>query len=43
MILSELARLVSAQQGVFYIMNGKEGEPELKFACQLRLSGSERR
>src|SRR5206468_13016813 len=30
MILSELAPVVSAQQGVFYIMNGKEGEPELK-------------
>src|SRR5438105_4991654 len=30
MILSELAPVVSAQQGVFYIMNGKEGEPELQ-------------
>src|SRR5439155_441904 len=30
LILSELAPVVSAQQGVFYIMNGKEGEPELK-------------
>ena len=30
LILSELAPLVSAQQGVFYIMNGAEGEPELK-------------
>ncbi|MDQ3119810.1 MAG: response regulator, partial [Verrucomicrobiota bacterium] len=30
MILSELAPVVSAQQGVFYIMNGSESEPELK-------------
>ena len=30
LILSELAPLVSAQQGVFYIMNGAEAEPELK-------------
>jgi HAMP domain-containing protein/signal transduction histidine kinase/ActR/RegA family two-component response regulator len=30
LILSELAPLVSAQQGVFYIMNGSEAEPELK-------------
>ncbi|MDQ6764536.1 MAG: HAMP domain-containing protein, partial [Verrucomicrobiota bacterium] len=30
MILSELAPVVSAQQGVFYIMNGSETEPELK-------------
>src|SRR5436190_11104182 len=30
MVLLELAPVVSAQQGVFYIMNGKEGEPELK-------------
>jgi HAMP domain-containing protein/signal transduction histidine kinase/CheY-like chemotaxis protein len=30
LILSELAPVVSAQQGVFYIMNGNESEPELK-------------
>src|SRR3989440_211080 len=30
MILSELAPVVSAQQGVFYIMNGKEDESELQ-------------
>src|SRR5947199_4258105 len=30
MILSELAPVVSAQQGVVYIRNGKEGEPELQ-------------
>src|SRR2546423_743193 len=30
MILSELAPVVSAQQGVFSIMNGKEGESELQ-------------
>ena len=30
MILSELAPLVSAQQGVFYIMNGAAKDPELK-------------
>ncbi len=30
MILSELAPVVSAQQGVFYIMNGSPEEPELK-------------
>jgi signal transduction histidine kinase/HAMP domain-containing protein len=29
LILSELAPLVSAQQGVFYIMNGSEADPEL--------------
>jgi HAMP domain-containing protein/signal transduction histidine kinase/CheY-like chemotaxis protein len=38
MILSELAPLVSAQQGVFYIMNGSEAEPELTllatYACR---------
>ncbi|MFL6583878.1 MAG: HAMP domain-containing protein, partial [Chthoniobacterales bacterium] len=37
MILSELAPLVSAQQGVFFIMNGDNSEPELKllatYAC----------
>jgi HAMP domain-containing protein/signal transduction histidine kinase/CheY-like chemotaxis protein len=30
MILSELAPVVSAQQGVFYIIDGNGGEPELK-------------
>ena len=30
LILSELAPVVSAQQGVFYIMNNSAGEPELK-------------
>ena len=30
LILSELAPVVSAQQGVFYIMNGSPEEPELK-------------
>jgi HAMP domain-containing protein/signal transduction histidine kinase/CheY-like chemotaxis protein len=30
LILSELAPLVSAQQGVLYIMNGSDAEPELK-------------
>ena len=30
MILSELAPVVSAQQGVFYIMNGSPEDPELK-------------
>ena len=30
LILSELAPLVSAQQGVFYIMNGSDAEPELR-------------
>src|SRR5678809_597809 len=30
LILSELAPLVSAQQGVLYIMNGSDEEPELK-------------
>ena len=30
LILSELAPVVSAQQGVFYIMNGSETEPELQ-------------
>ncbi|MDQ6626140.1 MAG: response regulator, partial [Verrucomicrobiota bacterium] len=30
LILSELAPVVSAQQGVFYIMDGSETEPELK-------------
>src|SRR6202030_3300525 len=30
LILSELAPVVSAQQGVFYIMNGNGSEPELK-------------
>ncbi|MFL6542141.1 MAG: ATP-binding protein, partial [Chthoniobacterales bacterium] len=38
MILSELAPLVSAQQGVFYIMDGSVDEPELKllatYACR---------
>ena len=29
LILSELAPLVSAQQGVLYIMNGSESDPEL--------------
>ncbi len=30
LILSELAPVVSAQQGVFYIMNGSETDPELQ-------------
>ncbi len=30
LILSELAPLVSAQQGVFYIMSSADGDPELK-------------
>ena len=46
MILSELAPLVSAQQGVFYIMNGSETEPELTllatYACTAKNGASGR-
>ncbi len=38
MILSELAPLVSAQQGVFYVMDGSDSDPELAllatYACR---------
>ena len=37
MILSELAPLVSAQQGAFYMMDADAGAPMLEAAGQLRL------
>jgi signal transduction histidine kinase len=39
LILSELAPLVSAQQGVLYIMNGSEAEPELKLLASYAADG----
>jgi hypothetical protein len=40
MILSELAPVVSAQQGVFYIMDGGGEEPELKLLAVTRIASA---
>jgi len=39
MILSELAPVVSAQHGVFYVMDGADGNPELRLLASYAHSG----
>ena len=39
LMLSELAPVVSAQHGVFYIMNNADGEPELKLLASYAQAG----
>ena len=40
LILSELAQLVSAQQGVLYVVHNSDGKPELKLLASYACSGA---